>query len=129
MNMMLPSPAEAVEYIQDLYAVMAETAAREARQFDKVVLQNLQRELDSLIAEITSSNDELFSAKLIGQSPPLDFQDWERWMQKFTDLLRTLAQMKGFHTDDIEHAGYRTLLSLLMFDRQIEQQARAELQS
>ena len=121
--MTVPSPAEAVEYIQDLYAVMAETAAREVRQSDKVVLQKLNRELNSLIAEITSSNNELFSAKLMGKSTPLDFQVWERWMQKFTDMLRTLAQMKGFHTDDIEHAGYRTLLSLLMFDRQIEQQA------
>lgn len=91
-------------------------------------IQRLQIDLDHLINEISNSNDEIFAAQQLGNAPAINLQNWGRWLETFTDLLRTLAEIKGFQKELIENAGYRTLLNLMMIDSQLTKEAKAELQ-
>lgn len=91
-------------------------------------IQRLQIDLDHLINEISYSNDEIFAAQQLGNAPAINLQNWGRWLETFTDLLRTLAEIKGFQKELIENAGYRTLLNLMMIDSQLTKEAKAELQ-
>ena len=91
-------------------------------------IQRLKIDLDHLINEISYSNDEIFAAQQLGNAPAINLQNWGRWLETFTDLLRTLAEIKGFQKELIENAGYRTLLNLMMIDSQLTKEAKAELQ-